>query len=127
MEQGRRRRDECESRVEDRRGRDRLVDGAYEHEQSEQLGAGTVARVRDRAAVMRRAALVKRARITLFRGNGCGFFMTRRRLLLCGRFGCMRNAALLRHERRQRRHLAEQPGKRHRAYATPDCDHVPSG
>src|SRR6187401_2744939 len=49
VEQGRRRRNECGSRVEDRRGRDRFVDCAHEHEQSEELGAGTIARVGDRA------------------------------------------------------------------------------
>ena len=66
-----------------------------------------------------------RARIALLSAaGGCGFFMTRLGLCFRGRFRRVRNAALLRHERRQRRDLAEEPGKRHRAHATPDCGHA---
>lgn len=64
-----------------------------------------------------------RARIAIFRSDrrgfmtGCGFFLGRRLFRVS-------DAALFRHERRQRRDLAKQPGKRHRANATPECGHV---
>lgn len=63
-----------------------------------------------------------RARITVFLFDRRGF-VTRRRFLFRRCLFRVGDAALFRYERRQRRDLADEPGKRHHANAPPDCGH----
>ena len=100
----------------------------FEHadvrEEGRQLLSRTVAAVRHRATVMGfLLSVMHRARVAIFRSDGC-------RLVTGGLFGFrfdlrrVRFAAFARHERRQRRDLAEEPGERDHVNAPPDCGHV---